>query len=399
MNNEPSTTQAPPLPQLVETPEALAQLCTALADAETIALDTEFIREKTYYAKLGLIQLATEEVVACVDPLAIADLSPLREVLCDPGRLKIFHAARQDLEIFYQLWDALPCPVFDTQLAVTLLGLGEQLSYAAVVKHFLDHELPKTQARSDWARRPLDEAQLRYAADDVRYLLALYPRLRAQLQERNRLNWLDEEFEALCDPQQYQIDSEQAWRRIGAHRRLRGQALMVLQRLAAWREQTAQQQDRPRKWILSDDLLVMLAKHPPADVAQFMKLRGLPRGFNAETASRLLELIQKAKQQPRDQWPQAPAEKRLRPEQEATVDVAMGLIRQRAIDNELTPAILATRKDVERLVRGDPEVAVLHGWRRAVVGNDLRAFVDGQLQIRIDADSGRLQVISSDAPV
>ena len=174
--------------QLVESPQALGELCEILRGAHTIALDTEFMREKTNYAKLGLIQLATNDVIACVDPLAIADLDPLREVLCDPGVLKVLQAARQDLEIFSQMWQQVPCPVFDTQLAVTLLGLGEQLGYAAVVKHFLKRDLPKTQARSDWQSRPLDEAQLRYAADDVRYLLELYPLLRSQLQERARLD-------------------------------------------------------------------------------------------------------------------------------------------------------------------------------------------------------------------
>ena len=229
----------------VDTPQALTQLCKQLQHSPWFALDTEFIREKTFYPRLCLLQVANTQHLACIDVLALNDLSPLLDILYDPASTKVLHSAHQDLEIFYHLRGALPTPIFDTQLAATLLGLGEQIGYAALVKTLLKIDLDKSQTRTDWSCRPLDPAQLSYAADDVRYLGQIYQQQRQELEQRQRLDWLTEDFTALCDPARYRVDVDQAWQRIKGQQRLRGVQLAVLRTLAAWREQRASSLDRP----------------------------------------------------------------------------------------------------------------------------------------------------------
>lgn len=279
----------------IDTPQALIELCALLHESPWIALDTEFIREKTYYPRLCLIQIANEETLACVDPLALDDLKPLLDVLCDSSILKVLHSAHQDLEIFFHLRGAVPSPVFDTQIAAARLGYGEHLSYATLVEKRLGIALDKSQTRSDWSRRPLNPAQLHYATDDVRYLRQVYRRLRAELENRGELAPLTKDCEPLCDPDRYRVQPHQAWRRIKAARRLQGMQRSVLRALAAWRENHAATVDRPRRWILRDETLLELARRMPADPESLRQIRGLDPSRLQQHGEILLGLIATAR--------------------------------------------------------------------------------------------------------
>ena len=226
--------------QYIDTPQKLDELCRQIAKESWLALDTEFLREKTYYPKFCLLQIATPEWVACVDPIALNDLSALFEAIYNPAITKVFHSCRQDLEIFYQLTGKIPQPIFDTQIAAPLLGFQENPGYAMLVSSFLNINLSKAHTRTDWTVRPLSQAQLQYAADDVIYLCQIYQTMLKKLAELNRLDWLENDFAMLNDPELYDISPENAWLKIRGKNKLTGKQLSIVQTLAEWREQTAQ---------------------------------------------------------------------------------------------------------------------------------------------------------------
>ncbi|HEC15983.1 MAG TPA: ribonuclease D [Sedimenticola sp.] len=376
-----------------DTPDRLERLCSRLAGSEWLALDTEFLREKTYYPRFCLLQVSNGETAACVDPLRIDDLSPLRALLDDPAITKVFHAGRQDLEIFHQLWGTLPAPLFDTQLAATLTGYGDQVGYAALVKRLLAIDLEKGQARTDWSLRPLAPEQRRYALDDVIYLGEIYLRLKARLEELGRIRWLDDDFAALAAPASYEIDPTRQWRRIRGHQHLKGVQLAVLQALAAWRENLAMASDRPKNWILKDEVLLELARRMPKDKKQLGRIRGLERGAVERRGDELLGLIAEARRLPAGQWPQEEALRvRPTPEQEALTDILMCALRLRAEEQRLSPQALASRKNLEQLAAGNRDLDLLKGWRRAVVGADLLRVLEGKLWPRLK--NGRLELAS-----
>ncbi len=247
----------------IDTSAALRELCGQLRGNPWLTLDTEFLREKTYYPRLCLLQVATPELVACIDPLALEDLSPLLDVIYDDSITKVMHAARQDMEIFFHLRHTLPSPVFDTQIAALLLGYPDQIGYGNLVKETLGIELEKLHTRTDWSRRPLSDEQIRYAADDVFHLAQVYRHLVGKLTELGRLDWLSDDFARLTQVDLYRNDPAQAWLKVRGGNRLRGAGLAVLQALAQWRETLARDQDRPRGWLLRDDELVEIARHLP----------------------------------------------------------------------------------------------------------------------------------------
>lgn len=368
----------------IDTPEQLAALCEQLRCHDWLTLDTEFLREKTYRPRLCLLQVANPEVIACIDPLALDDLSPLLEVLYDASITKVLHAAHQDLEIFFEMRGTLPAPVFDTQIAATLLGHGDQIGYGNLVKAELDIELDKAHTRTDWCHRPLDDAQLDYAADDVRHLREIYLRQRRQLAERGREQWLQPDFDELVDPARYANPPEEAWLRVKGTNRLRGVQLAVLQSLAAWREQQAQQSDRPRRWILKDEVLLDLAKQMPADEARLRRIRGLEEGTIQRHGASLLQRITEAKQLPKEQWPTLQEGQRLPAEQEPLLDLLMALLRERCQQQAITPSAVAGRRELERLVLGESDIPLLHGWRAAIAGEALQALLRGELVLRVD---------------
>jgi ribonuclease D len=367
----------------IDTPSALVELCAELRDNPWFTLDTEFLREKTYYPGLCLLQVATPELVACVDPLALEDLSPLLDVIYDAGIVKVMHAARQDMEIFYHLRSALPSPVFDTQIAALLLGFPDQIGYGNLVRETLGIEIEKLHTRTDWSRRPLSEAQIRYAAEDVFYLAQVYRHLIEKLTELERLDWLSEDFARLTQVELYSNDPAQAWLKVRGASRLKGAGLAVLQALAGWRETLARELDRPRGWLLRDDDLVEISRHQPRTLEALGDIRGLNERFVARHGARLLALIAEARQRTPHPLPSIGQRLRLTPMQEALVDALMAVVRASAAEHTLNPAVLASRKQLEQLACGAQDSEVLHGWRGRLVGRQLQALLTGELGIYV----------------
>ena len=390
MNNHQKATEM----RFVDTPQALTELCQELQSADVIAVDTEFIREKTYYAKLCLIQVASDSVTACVDPLALNNLDELLAILYSPDKLKLFHAAWQDLEIFSDLWEHIPTPVFDTQIAAALLGFSDQIGYANLAEQLLGVQLDKTATRTDWAQRPLSPQQLAYAADDVNYLLQLYPIILQRLTKLGRNNWLEEDFAALTDPTSYAKSADLAWQRVSGHGRLKPRQLAALQRLAAWREQQARQRNKPRKWILSDDILLMLARHLPSDYATLAKVRGLPERLLNQSGEELIAAINAALALADNALPTVSQNERLTPDQECMADTLMAYLRLLAQENQISPASLSTRKEIEKMVRGKRDIPLLHGWRGHLAGEPLLDLMAGKIALTIK--NGQVNAISTD---
>lgn len=367
----------------IDTATDLEALCARLREHSWLTLDTEFIREKTYRARLCLVQVASDDDVACIDALALDDLGPLLELLLDPTITKVLHAARQDLEIFHDLAGGrVPAPIFDTQLAATLAGFGDQVGYAELVRRLLGVDLDKSQARTDWSARPLDPEQISYAADDVRHLREVYAQLRDRLTASDRLGWLDDDFATLVDPDTYRSDPQSAWRKVRGGNQLRGRQLAVLRALAAWRERTAAAADRPRRWIMDDAALLALARSSPARREQLAKVRGLGEALVRRHGSDLLELIHDARNADTTGESPPPRPRPLTAAEEAGVDALMALVRLQAHRHEVSPATLATRRDLEALLRGEPELPLMTGWRRGLCGELLEAFLAGGVRLR-----------------
>jgi ribonuclease D len=369
--------------QYIDSAQALQAFCSRLAGVDWIALDTEFLREKTYYPKLCLLQIATPEVVACIDPLALDDLNPLLELIFDPAITKVMHAARQDMEIFFHLRGAAPGPVFDTQIAALLLGYPDQIGYGNLVREMLGVNLDKLHTRADWSLRPLTRDQLHYAADDVIYLVEVYRQLQHKLQQLGRLDWLAEDFAQLSRAELYQTHPEQAWLKVKGSNRLKGASLSVLQALASWREEQAIRRDLPRGWILRDDALLEIARHKPATAEALGKLRGLGDRLLDKFGEQLVALVVNAAGVKPQAFPGSDERVRLTPAQDALVDVMMALVRLGGARHALNPAMLASRKDLEKLALGAADADVLHGWRRKLVGEQLQALLAGELGVAV----------------
>jgi len=370
--------------------DTLTRLCAELAESDWLALDTEFIRESTYQPRLCLVQIADTERIACLDPLEIDDLEPLWQLLYRPGITKVLHAAAQDLEILHGLRGEPPAPVFDTQIAAALVGHGDQVGYARLVERVLGVSLGKAHTRADWSRRPLSEDQLRYAADDVRYLRELYPRLRAELERRGRLDWLTEDFAALTRPERYRHPPEEAWRRIRGAARLKPRQFTALAELAAWREQQAQALDRPRQWLVKDDALLTVARHLPDGRRELERVRDLPRNTIREHGDAILAAVERARQAETPRQPPAERGQHLADDQAPLLDLLMALVRLRAREAGISASLVASRNDVERLLTGERDLDLLRGWRYRVVGAEVLDALAGKLQLRIVA--GRLTV-------
>lgn len=366
----------------VQDAQQLQTLCLALQGSAWLAVDTEFQREKTYFPKLCLLQLANEQLIACVDPLAIADLSPLFALLQDERIVKVLHSARQDYEIFFHLSGRLPGPVFDTQVAATLCSGDEQISYAALVEQVTGVVLEKGCTRTDWTQRPLTQDQLHYAQDDVRYLGAIYQHQLAVLQQRDLLGWMQDECQSLLEAKTYQAEPSVMWLRIRENNRLTRLQLAVLQALAAWREEQAIARDRPRKWILHDSVLVELVKRNPQDSAALSTVPGMPEGVLTRHGERLLAIIAQARQIPENERPRVVQRVRRSDEEEAMIDVMMALIRKRAQARGVAPFVLGSRKDIDALLNGDASCRLLQGWRFTEVGETLQRFLRGEISIK-----------------
>jgi ribonuclease D len=353
---------------IISDPNTLAHLCRELEQYSSFGLDTEFLRERTYFAQLCLLQLSFGEQAVCIDTLALPDLSPLRATMASPRISKVLHAARQDLEVLAPATGPL-LGLFDTQVAAALIGLPAQAGYADLVKQLLGESLHKAETRTDWSRRPLTSAQLAYALDDVRYLQPLRERLSVRLRQLGRWSWFEEEMAQLDAAGSFAIDPDQCWRRIKGIAELDPARQGLARALAAWREHRAISADRPRSWILPDAAVRDMVLRVPRSMAELAKMAELPEGIRNNSGAQILAVIAAARL-PR-QLPPLP--KRQRPEAAETelLRKLAQLTQQIGRELEIAPEILATRRDLQRLVSGSRDGGPLSGWRRAVIGERL----------------------------
>ena len=336
-----------------------------------LALDTEFVRERTYYPRLCLIQVAAADRLALIDPLAIADPGALLAPLTDPQRPKLLHAARQDIEALLPLTGTPLAPVFDTQLAAALLGFASQIGYADLVQQLLGVELAKGHARTDWARRPLSPEQLAYAADDVRYLPALAALLDERLAAAGRRGWMEEESAALTDISLYRVLPAEAWRRLKGLERLQPAAQLAIRALARWREERAMERDLPRGWVLPDAALHEIAQSRPRTREDLSRLASVPRATADRAGGEILKMLSEDSVVADDLI--AEDGSRAGPEQLRRLKVLQQRLAALAGELGIQPEVLATRRELVALLRGERELPILSGWRRTIVGEPLLA--------------------------
>jgi ribonuclease D len=376
----------------ITTTAELAAFCNQLKGQPFVAVDTEFMRETTYWPKLCLIQAAAPNAHAVIDPLAEGiDLEPFLEILRDPSIEKVFHAARQDVEIFNNL-QAMPRSLFDTQVAGMAAGFGEQIAYDALVRQMLKIELDKSSRFTDWARRPLTDAQLTYALADVTHLAALYPRLRERLETEGRLVWVADEMVGLTDPANYDVDPENAWKRLRP-RRHTAKYLSVFRAVAAWRERTAQLRDQPRGRILKDEAIDEVATQAPTDSEALDRLRSVPKGFSGSRfGPELLAAIREALKNADDYAPVVEKPKAQNsPAAGAVVELLKVLLKARAEDAGVASKLIATVSDLEAIANDDDaNVGALTGWRREAFGEDALKLKRGELALVLDGTRVRV---------
>ena len=378
----------------ITTTADLAVFCDKLKGQPFVAVDTEFMRETTYWPRLCLIQAAgANGVEACIDPMSEElDLEPFLELMRDETILKVFHAARQDVEIFNNL-QAMPKPLFDTQVAGMAAGFGEQIAYDALVRQMLKIELDKSSRFTDWARRPLSDNQLTYALADVTHLAALYPMLQARLEKEGRLGWVFDEMTNLTDPAVYDVEPENAWKRLRP-RRHTVKYLAVYKAVAAWRERTAQTRDQPRGRILKDDAIDEIATQAPTDADALDRLRSVPKGFSGSRfGPDLLAAIREAL---RDPEAYAPVIEKSRvqpsPAAGAVVELLKVLLKARAEEAGVASKLIATVSDLELIANDDEaETPALKGWRRVAFGEAALKLKRGELALVLDG--ARVRVV------
>ena len=364
--------------------------CDAARKHDFVCIDTEFMRESTFFSILCLVQVATAEEEAVIDPLAKGiDLAPLKALLMDEGIVKVLHAARQDMEIFYRICEAVPGPIFDTQIAGMAIGLGDSDGYGALVKARLNINLDKGARFTDWSRRPLSEKQLSYALADVTHLRDLYPGIVSELEDQGRLNWVMEEMAQHMDESLYTFEPEEAWRRL----KLRGNKkpyLAALKAAAAWRERQAIKKDIPRRRVLKDDAMYDLAQQRPRTIEALAKLRGIPRGFEkSSAASGLVDSIGAAIENANEYAPPAPIVKHMPPALGPRIEMLKTLLRLRTEVEGIATRLVANARDIEQLAAfGEgADIAALNGWRREIFGQDALDLLRGKIALRLEGEN------------
>ncbi len=367
-------------PLYIDTAEALAQLCQSLRTRPYIAIDTEFLRERTYRPELCLVQVKHEELLACIDTIAINDLSALVDLLLDQSVVKVFHAASQDLEIFYLLCKAVPKPIFDTQIAAPLLGHGEQIGYGNLVNEALGVELAKSHTRADWTRRPLPQSQITYALDDVIYLEQLYLDMHKELEKLDRLPWLQPEFAEWENPAKYDQPAAERWKKIRNIQRYKGETLAIIQKLAEWREIKARELNQPRNWLIKDDVLLSLAQQLPDSEGELGHIRSLDRKTKERFGAALIQIVAAGRGATPEPLPAFVKKQKLNALNLARVQLLNAWVHQRAAELNIAPGLLAPQKTLEKMVTGDGRSA-LRGWRDPLLGDDLSALLEGQASL------------------
>jgi ribonuclease D len=378
-------------PTIITHHDSLADVCADLAHADYITVDTEFMRESTYWPKLCLIQVASQDVEALIDPLAVGDmdaqkafLQPFFALMANESVLKVFHSGRQDIEIIYHLAGLIPKPVFDTQIAAMVCGFGESVGYVALVNKLCKARLDKSSRFTDWSRRPLSRKQLDYALADVTYLRAVYDKLRAQLHATGREPWLAEEMAELTDPANYDVQPEDAWKRMKPKVRTRKQ-LAVFMEVAAWRERMAQTQDQPRPRILKDDAVNDIATQAPQTTQDLSRLRTVNEGFARSARGQdILAAVARGLERDLSEVPEVKRGEPKTPEAQAVAELLRVLLKAVAARHDVAPRLIATSEDLDRIAVDDnADVHALHGWRHALFGEQALALKQGRLALGI----------------
>lgn len=379
---------------ILTTSKEVKSLCQRLGKVEFVTVDTEFIRESTFWPQLCLIQVAGPDEAACIDPLAEGiDLAPFYDLLMNPGVVKVFHAARQDLEIFDHRMNKLPEPLFDTQIAAMVCGFGDSVGYDNLIQKITGIQLDKSSRFTDWSRRPLTPKQIEYALNDVTHLRVAYSHLREMIAESGRGTWLAEEMAVLSDVKTYRTDPDEAWLRLKP-RTTKPRFLSILKEVAAFREREAQARDLPRGRILRDEALEEIAAHPPATVEDLARIRGVSKNWaEGKMGASLLKAVLKGVELPAEEAPKLPPRPNIGHYSHATVELLKVLLRHIADEGNVAPRLIATTSDLEAIAASDKaETSALVGWRRELFGEQALALKNGKLSLSVK--KGKLQLVS-----
>ena len=378
---------------LITDTASLAAFCDRMKGVDFITVDTEFMRETTYWAKLCLVQVGGPDEAVCIDPLAPdINLKPLYDMMADHSLLKIFHAGRQDLEIFFTATSAVPAPVFDTQIAAMVCGFGDQVGYEALVSKLAGANLDKSQRFTDWAQRPLTERQITYALGDVTHLRKVYLALKKRLEKTGRASWLDEEEAVLTSPDTYKVDPREMWRRLRARTRA-PRMLAVLRELAAWRELTAQALDMPRQRVAKDDAILELAANMPITIDDIKRSRLAKPLASGKYAEGVLAAVAKGRAVPDADCPRLDSDGWDTQAPRAVVELLKLLLKARSEANDVAQRLIATSDELDEIAQSDTaDVPCLHGWRRELFGEDALKLKRGKLAIALSASGKSVEV-------
>ena len=368
----------------------LAQFCELASAAKVIAVDTEFLRERTYFPKLCLVQVAAGDHIAAVDPILIEDLSPLAALFEDPSVTKVFHACGQDLEVLLDGMGVVCAPVFDTQLAAAFLGLRQQVSYASLVESYCGVRLAKAESLTDWSRRPLDPEQLTYAEDDVRYLPGIYERMMAELVEKDRLSWVAPEMDALCDLSHIRRDPRESYLRLRRAGSLTRRQLAVAREVCAWREETAARRDLPRKWVASDEVIVEVCKRTPTTLDRLRRIRGTDQ-IGEREARGLLEAVVRGAACPADECPKIARHARPSADVESVVDLMYAVLRLVSEQSGVATQLIATRDELLDFAQSREGSPLATGWRHELAGATLERLLAGEVGLTVR--DGRIELL------
>ena len=374
---------------LITNDQDLRQMLDKIDGCRALAIDTEFMRDKTYHPLLCLVQCATDDEEFIIDPLRVGDIRSLGRVLADERTVKVFHAGKQDRELLFNYCGVAAKPVFDTQTAAPLLGMPQQVGYGTAVETLCGVKLKKLDSLTDWTMRPLTSRQIDYSLDDVRYLIPMYDKMRTRLEERGRLRWLDAEFAAMSDPETFSKPESELWTKVKKGNSLPRRKLVHVQNIAVWRERIASKRDIPRRWVLPDELVIEISRIEPTTTQELFRIRGTREKLTSSMAKEIVRLVEKGKDAPPEEWPSKTKKRHGgNGSSDALADVMMGLVRIRARENDLAPQVLAVHDELVALAAGARSgLDVLEGWRYEIVGRELVEFLEGREGLKVERGS------------
>ena len=380
----------------ISSSDALAEFCEKQRNSDYITVDTEFLRDRTYWPQLCLVQIAGSDESAAIDTLARdIDLAPLYDLMADRELLKVFHAGRQDVEIFFHRMGSIPEPLFDTQVAAMVCGFGDQVGYEALISKLVGARIDKSSRFTDWSHRPLSQKQLKYALADVTHLRPAYEKLADTLEESGRTHWLDQEMDILMDPETYRLDPENAWRRIKSRNKNK-RFHAILRELAAWREREAQNRDIPRNRIMRDDAILEIAAQAPGSSEDLKRMRAVPKGYvNGEKSADILDAVKRGKEVPEANLPRLEKTSPRPPKIGPVSDLLKVLLKHVTETQDVAPRLIASADDLDRIAADDnADVPALKGWRRELFGAQALDLKAGR--VALTAKGSQTKIIKID---